>query len=70
MPSKVTVFIAYLTELYGLQPYWSKDFDLNAVLGCKSAGPQISNPEKTRKSKAGSVAQSAKKSGPTNDLTC
>ena len=70
MPSKVTVFIDYLTELCGLQPYWSKDFDLNAVLGCKSAGPQISNPEKTKKSKAGSAAQSAKKSGPTNDLTC
>lgn len=31
MPSKVNVFIDFLTDLYGMQPYWTKNVDLDAA---------------------------------------
>jgi hypothetical protein len=31
MPAKVDVLIEFLTELYGNEPYWDKDLDLNKV---------------------------------------
>lgn len=32
MPSKVNVFIEFLSELYGIEPYWDKSLDLEGVL--------------------------------------
>ena len=31
MPSKVNVFIEFLSELYGPEPYWNKDLDLDEL---------------------------------------
>lgn len=36
MPSKANVFIEFLTDLYGLEPYWNKEFDLDAARAGKS----------------------------------
>jgi DNA-binding transcriptional LysR family regulator len=70
MPSKVNVFIDYLTELYGLQPYWSKDFDINEPLKIRPAKSQLSLCKKAEKSKANSRTPSEKKPRGANDLTC
>jgi DNA-binding transcriptional LysR family regulator len=32
MPSKVNVFIEFLSECYGVEPYWNKDLDLEKVI--------------------------------------
>ena len=32
MPSKVNVFIEYLSELYGVEPYWNKDHSIEDLL--------------------------------------
>lgn len=32
MPSKVNVFIDFLSECYGLEPYWDKQIDLDALI--------------------------------------
>ena len=31
MPSKVNVFIDFLSEIYGLEPYWNKDIELDDI---------------------------------------
>jgi len=31
MPSEVNVFIEFLSELYGPEPYWNKDLDLDEL---------------------------------------
>lgn len=33
MPSKVNVFIEFLSDLYGVDPYWNAKFDLDSVAG-------------------------------------
>lgn len=44
MPSKVNVFIEFLSELYGVEPYWDKNIDISsmiaqdAIMGTKAAG--------------------------------
>ena len=37
MPAKVNVLIEFLAELYGTQPYWDKDLDLNKM--CSEPSP-------------------------------
>jgi len=39
MPAKVNVFIEFLAELYGPEPYWDKGLDL-AKLAPKRAAPK------------------------------
>ena len=39
MPAKVNVLIEFLAELYGTEPYWDKDLDLEQVcLGAPGRG--------------------------------
>ncbi|MCB1509312.1 MAG: LysR family transcriptional regulator [Hyphomicrobiaceae bacterium] len=38
MPSKVNVFIEFLNELYGVEPYWDKSIDLASVIAANSEG--------------------------------
>ncbi len=52
MPAKVNVLIEFLAELYGSEPYWDKDLDLNKVAQVRPAARQISR----RVGKAGPVA--------------
>jgi len=40
MPSKVNVFIEYLAELYGHEPYWEKRIDMSR-LGLPQAGSEL-----------------------------
>jgi len=35
MPTKVNVLIEFLAELYGTQPYWDKDLDLNKMFSAR-----------------------------------
>lgn len=44
MPSKVNVFIEYLAELYGVEPYWDKGIDYGKPT--KSAAPAIKTAKK------------------------
>ena len=36
MPSKVNVFIDFLAELYGSEPYWENELDLSKLLSAQS----------------------------------
>ncbi len=40
MPAKVNVFIEFLAELYGPEPYWDKGLDL-AKLAPRPASPKV-----------------------------
>lgn len=51
MPAKVNVLIEFLADLYGSEPYWDKDLDLNKVAQVRPAARQISR----RVGKAGPV---------------
>ena len=46
MPSKVNVFIEFLSELYGVEPYWEKNFDLESVVAESAAAVQAKRPRK------------------------
>mgnify|MGYP001827791241 FL=1 len=70
MPSKVNVFIDYLTELYGLQPYWPKNFDIKGTLKIRPPKSQVTCCEKAAKSKEAFRPSSQKKPRGENDLTC
>ncbi len=61
MPSKVNVFIDYLTELYGMQPYWMKNVDITSVSeGCSKTSPNNGVKETKSKSKGNGRAKSPK----------
>ena len=42
MPAKVNVLIEFLADLYGSEPYWDKDLDLDKVAQVRPAARQIS----------------------------
>jgi hypothetical protein len=47
MPAKVNVFIEFLAELYGPEPYWDKGLDL-AKLTPKRAAPKAGGGRRSR----------------------
>ena len=50
MPAKVNVFIDFLADKYGTDPYWDRALDLQAITGM--ATPAKSGREKASKSLA------------------
>ncbi len=48
MPSKVNVFIEFLTDLYGLEPYWSSAVNLDAIGVNKADATAKANTKKKR----------------------
>jgi DNA-binding transcriptional LysR family regulator len=51
MPVKVNVFIEFLAELYGPEPYWDKGLDL-AKLTPKRASPKVAAGGSSKRSRA------------------
>jgi DNA-binding transcriptional LysR family regulator len=43
MPAKVNVLIEFLAELYGPQPYWDKDLDLDKMSSTRLAARSVSS---------------------------
>ncbi len=56
MPAKVNVFIEFLAELYGPEPYWDKGLDL-AKLAPKRAAPKAATGGMGKRSRAATSAR-------------
>jgi hypothetical protein len=55
MPAKVNVFIDFLAEKYGVDPYWDRALDLTAITGVAAPSRQSGR----EKSKTASLAAPA-----------
>lgn len=65
MPSKVSVFIDYLTEVYGLQPYWAKTFTIKeSKSACVTNGGIGKDPLKHAKKKSNGRSKNSGNSRP------
>jgi hypothetical protein len=60
MPAKVNVFIEFLAEKYGADPYWDRALDLPSITGM--ATPPKSGREKASKTLAADVAREQRSS--------
>ncbi len=68
MPSKVNVFIDFLTELYGMQPYWTKNVDIDSVSEGRPNSPPIECSKALKSKPKGNGRAKSPKQRPGNNL--